>query len=173
MTRVMLDEAADTDSLPLRGGCWVAQGAGTGMRIAKVKSCYRMDGAVYLDLYMHDQKGNNLGRVSPVEGGPRSFEPACELDGWKRISEPSFPLSYIWLDNGNGTKSPGLGGVKVIPFGNYARRKRRVAAPLKCSDFDPHLEAATRRMSAQELRDTARSCGWRSSAGPSGASRAA
>jgi hypothetical protein len=152
----------DDDALPLRGGCWVASGEGTSITVARVKACYRSQGEILLDLYIYDRDGNNLGRTSPVMGGPRSFEPCCAFEGWRRIEEPAFPLRSAWIPSPGdpSRKTMGYGGIKTIPFGRYLPRKPSpppVAKVASASDYNPELEASARRMSAQELRDVAKS----------------
>ena len=151
---------ATDESLPLRGGCWVMQGTGTGIRVAKVKACYRMGGEILLDLWMYARDGERLGRTSPVCGGPRSFEPACAFEGWVRIEEPAFPPRPAWVPTGDGeARTMGYSGTKVIPFGRFLPRKpaaRQAAPKARHSDYDPQLEASSRRLAAQELRDLAR-----------------
>jgi hypothetical protein len=144
-------------TLPLRGNCWVMQGSGTNIRIAKVRACYRSGGEVLLDLWMYSTEGEKLGRLSPALGGPSSFEPACTLDGWVRIEEPRFPLVQSWMPTGDGAQAAGYAGTRVIPFGSFSPQapKPRAASPRR-SDFDPHSEASARRLAAQEMRDLAR-----------------
>ena len=148
--------------LPLANGCWVMTGEGTGVRVARVKACYRVGGRTVVDLTFYANDGNRTGRESPAMGGPRHFEPACSLDGWVRIEKPSFPLSMSWITDESGRQTPGFTGVKVIPFGEFAsgapRTRRAPARPTpRKSDYDPRHEASWRRMAAQELRDLARS----------------
>lgn len=77
--------------LAFRPGDWVSDNAD---RIARVKDVHESsDGAVFLDLVMYNRKGDKLGRVSPAMGGPRSFEPWCELGSWRRVHAPKFPIS--------------------------------------------------------------------------------
>lgn len=144
------------DTLPLRGGCWVMRGSGTSIEIAKVKACYRLQEEVLLDLWMYSREGDKIGRTSPVEGGPRSFEPACALEGWVRIVAPDFPLEMAWVPSEKeGWSTPGFKGTKVIPFGAFKprRKKEKALAIPSSTDYDPALEVYARRMAAQEMRD--------------------
>ena len=43
-----------------------------------------------IDIIRYDQTGGKLGRVSPAEGGPTSFEPCCPIELWEPIEEPNF-----------------------------------------------------------------------------------
>lgn len=70
-------------------GQWVVDTSDFG-RVAKVKDVYI--GEPCLDLVLYARDGERLGRVSPPEGGPRNFEPACDAEHWRPIRKPAFPL---------------------------------------------------------------------------------
>lgn len=82
------------DPLPFRPRDWVADDGG---RVAKVRDVYRDRGELLLDLVIYDRSGEKVGRESPAMGGPRSFEPCCSAEGWRRIAEPDFPISLKWV----------------------------------------------------------------------------
>lgn len=82
--------------LPFRPGDWVAD-TGSHARIGRVRSVYRLDGDVLLDIVMYDHEGRKLGRASQAEGGPTTFEPACSAEGWDRIAKPEFPIGLRWI----------------------------------------------------------------------------
>lgn len=156
--------AAD-EPLPLKEGCWVMCGEGTSVTVARVKDCYRDGGKVFADLSIYANDGTRLGRTSPAMGGPKSFEPACNMDGWVRIERPAFPLEMEWapVPGDPNRRSPSYAAsIKVLPFGEFVRpiQKRRPAPrPLSLtpkSDYNPALEASAKRMAAQEMRDLAR-----------------
>lgn len=63
--------------------------------IARIKDVY--DDEPLFDLIMYAADGTKLGRVSPAMGGPRGFEPACSVELYVAIAQPSFPLPrYEW-----------------------------------------------------------------------------
>lgn len=71
----------------MNAGDWVVR---TSLdRVAKVKEAYED----VLDLVFYNRDGSRLGRESPPMGGPRSFEPACSVELWVPINEPTFPLN--------------------------------------------------------------------------------
>lgn len=109
--------------LPFKPGDWAFNPSGE--QIAKVKAVYWDSNLVMFDLVMFSFQGDKLGRVSPSEGGPRSFEPACPAEGWERIAEPFFPIEPRWIPNEDGShrlrRDPG----KRLPPANYVPRKRR------------------------------------------------
>lgn len=97
--------AFEEDHFPARAGDWIAQGE-TMVRVVQIKRIYddHLNGTreFLADLILFDLKGNKIGRESPVEGGPRTFEPACSLVGWQRIEKPDFPIKMVWENRGDG-----------------------------------------------------------------------
>jgi hypothetical protein len=119
------------DVFPFKPGDWVQDGCD---RIAKIKDVWEDRGQVLLDLVMFDHSGDKLGRVSPVMGGPRTFEPACSAQGWERIAKPDFPIVMTWRDNGNGTVSPRMWGGDRLPPANWKKRQRKTAVVVRSDD---------------------------------------
>lgn len=107
---------------PFRPGDWVATEHG---RVAKVKHVWS-DGVapVLLDLVIIDRRGKQVGRESPAMGGPRSFEPACDPEGWIRISEPTFPLDLRWVTE-DGVTTARWGTGRPLPPANWSPPERR------------------------------------------------
>lgn len=153
--------AVNNDPLPLKAGCWVMRGTGAHIEIARVKDCYWESGRVVMDLSIYDVNGTRVGRTSPAMGGPKTFEPACDLGDWKRIAKPKFPLDMLWLpvpEDLNRLSPSFEKSVQRMEFGKFVERNS-VQAPLPLppkSDYNPDLEASAKRMAAQELRDQAR-----------------
>lgn len=157
---------------PVRAGDWLARGD-TSIEIAQIKSVYVdpcHDDEFLVDLIIYDRSGNKLGRVSPVEPfvvlgkrylGPRTFEPACSLEGWRRIKQPSFPIEQKWVKNAAGTSYSIMDVTENRPWGDYVRRTRAVvpAVVLVKPNFDAELEKRVLLMTAQNLRDIARETG--------------
>lgn len=49
-----------------------------------------------IDIVLYDpQNGEAIGRESPSEGGPTTFEPACQAENWTVIPAPMFPLRRV------------------------------------------------------------------------------
>lgn len=46
-----------------------------------------------IDVTIYNLEGTRVGRVSPAMGGPRHFEPCCDVEVWEVIEPPRFPLS--------------------------------------------------------------------------------
>lgn len=107
---------------PLKPGDWVA--SPDHERVAKVRDVYWIEDEPLADLWMYDHDGQKLGRVSPIEGGPRGYEPACDARDWVRISEPRFPIVLKWIPNGNGVTMGYIAG-KELPPANYVKRQRK------------------------------------------------
>jgi hypothetical protein len=136
-------------------------------RLARVRSIWWDDyeKEFCMNLSIVSAEGADMGRVSPACGGPTTFEPAITFrpDEYERIDIPSFPISVAlkWVDGGDGKLvARDVASVKVLPFRKHKRRAKvrpkPSPAPIK-GNFDPELEAASRRMAAQSLRDIARS----------------
>jgi hypothetical protein len=56
---------SDVEPFPFKPGDWVVD---SGERVAKVKGVSRFNGDVYLDLYIYSDRGERIGRTSPVDG---------------------------------------------------------------------------------------------------------
>lgn len=167
MTEAIPAESDDVIYYPVKAGDWIAS-KGNPQMVAKVRSVYHdfyksKPGSpiILVDLYLYSINGVRTGRESPAMGGPRTFEPACEYEGWERIEEPRWPIRI------RSVPIPGKPGscmiiyhhgAKVLPDRKWAKKARLYTAPVasKPSDYDPQLEAHSRRMAAQELRDIAR-----------------
>jgi hypothetical protein len=130
--------------LPCRPGDWVQDKSNA--RIAQVRSVYRdsSDGEVLVDLWLYDHDGNKLGRVSPSEGGPRTYEPACPYKYWGRVKKPTFPVHRK---------------LETLPDGAFLPR---TAAPPKLvhqlkniPESDPNY-ALAHRLAADELSESLR-----------------
>lgn len=126
---------------PVRPRDWVMCGS----RVARVRAVHHYEGELLADLVIYSLSGDQIGRESPVEGGPKTFEPMCSLEGWERCSEPSFPMELKWVPQ------PGGGSVakywsKRLPPANYRKPKQRSArAPVADRDeFRVALERIAR-----------------------------
>ncbi len=119
----------EPETWPVKPGDWVVS---DGDEIAMVKSVH-WDNEVLVDLYIYSRDGNKVGRTSPIEGGPRTFEPACAYRFWRRIEAPRFPIAMVWIDNGNGRRSAGYDFGPTLPPREWKRPKRRrfLAPPPK------------------------------------------
>lgn len=163
---------ADTDlydlPLPYSKGDWLETLDDVSLRVAMVRKCYwyrNHEGelALYGDLWMYDFEGTRIGRVSPVQGGPRSYEPFCELSGYRRIKEPQFPIELCQVPTGELTYTFAY-RTRAKLLGPRKPRKRvklhpaRAVVTVKESDngFDPQAEARALRIAAENLRDMAR-----------------
>jgi hypothetical protein len=142
-------------TLPVRGGDWVMNKSNH--RVAQVRSCYRdwSDGEVLVDLILYRWDGDKTGRESPIEGGPRSFEPCCSYANWERIEKPEFPMVPKWVDQPDGSRVARYWS-SPRPDGAYKRRKRRVQMVHSLKNTpDDGLDRALR-LAAEELRETVR-----------------
>jgi hypothetical protein len=75
---------------PLKAGDWVVDKDDNYTPIfGKVKKVW-FDGT--LDLIVYSSSGERIGRRSPPEGGPTSYEPCLTADRFVKIEEPDFPL---------------------------------------------------------------------------------
>lgn len=122
-----------SEPLPFKPGDWVAS-RGDHDRIARVRSVYRLDGEVCLDLVMYSPKGDRIGRESPALGGPRTFEPCCASDHWDRISDPRFPIPMMWVPDGDGRKVLRRVAGKVLPPAEYVPKPRKSSYRAKSDD---------------------------------------
>lgn len=146
---------------PVKPGDWVESRSGSG-DVATVRAVYRIGGDVLVDLVLYDRDGGKVGRRSPACGGPRSFEPACNYDDWQRISEPEFPIPLKWVVTEDGKRTARYVAGTVQPDRSWLPRKRKVAPRVprvRVGNFDPAVEIAALRRSAQELRDASRAIG--------------
>jgi hypothetical protein len=176
-----IPEDFEENHFPVRGNDWLINDA---EEIAQVRAVYASKDysdenqrlRFYVDLVFYDHSGRKIGRksINPsllIDGvmrrGPRAFDPFCDLEGWRRIEKPDFPLSRVAVDTPVHDK-PGMVRLSyewdVTPkkWGNYAKRKRvRVVAPVMPSrpNYDPELEKRVLLMTAQNLRDIARETG--------------
>lgn len=135
-------------------------------QVARVRSIFwdefEKEFCMNLSLYRHS--GDEPGRLSPTMGGPSNFEPAIPFtDEWERIKPPNFPIKvgHKWVPDGEGKfVSKVVAYVEPLPFRKLKRAPkkngRKLPAPRRTSDYDPQLEAASMRMTAQNLRDLAR-----------------
>lgn len=134
-----------TNPLPFRPGDWVVDQNENPAQVKAVYEMARLDGQgteVLFDLIRYDRDGDKLGRVSPSMGGPRSFEPACSIEGWRRIAEPSFPISPQWVPDGEGNVVSRYWAGPSLPLANYVPRKRRGRASKPTLIFDEDFEKA-------------------------------
>lgn len=173
--------------LPVVQGDWVARDAGGDFEIARVRQAYLDDGIVYCDLVPYSLAGENIGRQSPPEGGPKAFEPWCQFtdNGWQRIERPAFPLKreMAYTPSGDGKVTLSLtvfhdkrGSVKPKPVrtkprkqsGDHPRGRVRIVHVPGDPSNAPQIEVASLRRAAQELRDQAREVGFHSAAAASG-----
>jgi hypothetical protein len=117
--------------LPFKPGDWATDSSD---RIAKVKAIYRTpaiggsEEEILFDLIMYDWDGEKLGRISEAMGGPRSFEPACSIEGWRRIAQPEFPVSLKWRPSGKGKVTARHWAGETLPPANWTPRRRRSKA---------------------------------------------
>ena len=125
---------------PFKPGDWVIDN-GIGTKIAKVKGIdLHSNGEVTMDLWMYSRDGIRLGRVSPIEGGPRTFEPCCSIEGWSRIAEPNFPITLKWVPRGRDGAMVGVFWAgDPLPPANWKKRKHQARAG---TFTDKHLREA-------------------------------
>lgn len=168
----------DEPVLPVVQGDWVARDGGGGFEVARVRQSYFEDGRVYADLVPYSLTGENLKRVSPIEGGPTSFEPWCQItdNGWQRIERPDFPLRRVTMGDSIGDGKVRLslsiihderGGAKLKASRtqrrkqsqDYPRDRVRILQIPGQPSNKAEMEIAALRRSAQEFRDEARRSG--------------
>lgn len=110
-------------------------------RIAQVKAVYEGDpGEVLLDLVYYDRSGERLGRVSPPEGGPRTFEPACSAEGWERVSEPYFPIQLRGVPSGDGRSVLRFWAGERLPPAKWRRRPAKMRSATQNNRYRAALE---------------------------------
>ena len=119
----MIDQQQTTAAeaiFPVRPRDWVM----SSFRVAQVKAVYEYQGELLADLILLSRTGERIGRESPIEGGPRTFEPMCSLEGWERCREPSFPMTVHWVDQPDGSCVAQYWSER-LPSANYRKPKRR------------------------------------------------
>jgi hypothetical protein len=171
MERQMTDHDKDAHPLPVLRGDWVESRYLSEPKIGRVvNSCWSKDGdtlSCMIDVAIYGYRGDRIGRETPAMGGPRRHEPWVSYSEWFRIEKPDFPLTLEWKsneDNAGHTLVLVTNAKRLEDRTEHKRDRSRkyvpraVAKPTN-TDFDPELEIRTRRMAAQELRDTYRDTG--------------
>lgn len=160
--------------LPIVQGDWIAETHDGNITIGKVRQSYWHGDEVLMDVAYYDPSGVKIGRESPPEGGPKTFEPAIPFDDrWTRIEPPVFPLRrkdvkapsdkpgmvtwlYTYHHGGNdGVKRKPIRTKVRKQSSDYDRKVQVILVPAEPSN-QIDIEIASLRRSAQELRDTAR-----------------
>lgn len=75
----------------IKKGSWVCRE--DNRELGRVSEVFADEDGTYLNIVLYTPKGERIGRSSPAEGGPTSFEPACPAEDWVLIESPRFPLS--------------------------------------------------------------------------------
>ena len=149
----ILPEPTET-TFPVKPGDWVADRNDPG-RVAKVRSVHRFGSEVVVDLVLFARSGIRIGRESPALGGPKTFEPACSYEFWRRIEEPSFPIRLMWVPQKDGSyRSMYTHDGRNLEDRKWAGPSKKRAPMGKNLDLD--AETAALRRAAQELRDATR-----------------
>lgn len=73
-------------------GDWIAQTEVEQPRFGVVKDMFSQANEWLVNIDMWTPQGDNPGRISPPEGGPTSFEPACPAKNYAHIEKPNLPL---------------------------------------------------------------------------------
>jgi len=73
-------------------GKWVAEKDTRRPLLGIIKDVWSDEHGVSLDIIVHTWNGERVGRVSPPEGGPTTFEPCCHANHYALIEKPQFPL---------------------------------------------------------------------------------
>ncbi len=77
----------------MKKGDWIFDGQ---EQFGKAKSTpYEVFGCMLVDVVLYGRDGTRIGRISPAEGGPTDFEPACDASWWTVIEKPQFPLPRL------------------------------------------------------------------------------
>lgn len=141
--------------LPFKPGDWVSDGSDRVATVRRVYWGYPDENEVLLDLIMYDWEGDRLGRVSPSMGGPRSFEPACSADGWRRVNKPTFPMEPKWVADPErpGVKVSRYWAGKTLPPANWVPRQRRARMPAKFVLPTPDPELDRLREALKQIAD--------------------
>lgn len=82
---------------PFKRGDWAAQVGVRTPAFGRVIDVFDMDGDWFINIVLHDLKGNRVGRSSPPMGGPTTFEPACPAKNYRKIKRPAFPIDRLGL----------------------------------------------------------------------------
>jgi hypothetical protein len=146
----------DEPVLPIVQGDWVYRPGGA-FEVARVRQAYWDGGKVYADLVPYSLDGESIGRQSPIEGGPKAFEPFCLItdNGWIRIERPRFPLrpAVIGRSIGDGRRVmemtvlyDGFGGAAEKPLRTKVRRQSRDRA-------SPHAKDSRLRRALEKIAD--------------------
>lgn len=165
---------AEDRILPIVQGDWVAPTWDGPVMIGRVKQSYWCGDDVLMDVVLYDFKGVVIGRNSPAEGGPKTFEPAITFnEEWTRVHKPEFPLKLEMV--GKPSATPGMVSLVLTlhhegrqalkkkavrvkarkQSRDYARADRVVFVPAEPSN-QVDIEISSLRRSAQELRSAAR-----------------
>lgn len=130
-------EAEDDPAVfPVRPKDWVMDASG---RVAQVKNVHALDGAVYADLVIYSHAGDRLGRVSPACGGPKGFEPMCDMADWERCEPPKFPMQPRWVAGDNGRQRL-IYWLDRLPSAEYRQPVRR-SKSMAAVEADPLRQA--------------------------------
>lgn len=127
---------------PVKPSDWVSD---DGERIGRVKNVYGSEGDLLLDIVMYDHRGNKLGRISPACGGPRTFEPACPAENWRRVNEPQFPMVPKWVEEG-GRHVLKISAGPALPALSWMPKPRRTR-------YVPRLEDDRFKRALQQIAD--------------------
>lgn len=75
-----------------KNGDWVAELEVSQPTLGIVRDSYELDNEALIDITVFEWDGTKIGRKSPSEGGPTTFEPACLARMYGKIEKPKFPL---------------------------------------------------------------------------------
>ncbi len=73
-------------------GDWVAQTDTEQPHFGVVKDMFSQGNEWFVNIDMWQPDGSNPGRLSPPEGGPTRYEPACSAKFYGKIEKPELPL---------------------------------------------------------------------------------
>jgi hypothetical protein len=161
-------EDLDRQPVPFKKGDWVESKHGN-LQVGIVQDCYWSSGAGYgpdvvqVDICLYDYKGKKVGRASPAQGGPRTYEPCLLASDWKRIEKPIFPIVICSIPSEDGTRVtldyatmsealPDREHIRVAP------KRALKLSPVKTTSpngFNLEAEILGKRLAAEKLRDTA------------------
>jgi hypothetical protein len=79
---------------PFRKGQWVARLNERQPLFGTIRDVYLcdMDLVWVMDVVVYSPQGDRVGRASPPEGGPTTYEPALPCSQFQRIQTPNFPI---------------------------------------------------------------------------------
>jgi len=150
-----------SEVFPVKPGDWLASN-GDDTRVAHVKDVFADRSGIAVNLVLYDVNGERIGRQSPICGGPRTYEPACDFAYWHRINAPHFPLQMKWMPDTDHHGEP----VFIAKYDTGpALPNRQWIRPIRISRRLPSLtlptnnveiEIASLRRAAQEIRDLSR-----------------